>query len=264
MLILRELKGGKPLRLRHIPLSGALITFGRSPACTFQLEKNPHVSRTQATLKRDVDGWWLTDGSIDARSTAGVYVGGRRIDRPVQLTPGLKVSLFWSPDYQADLEVLEIEVDEAELDHPTDQVDLRTVQIGALQSSVEQLSWQVQQLTNRVDQAEMNQTSAVYEVVDRLDGKIDAVAAELLSVHHCNSKQDKLIRNAVIGLAAALITVCTHQLADGKAEVLEKAFSAFGVVLGGGGIAAVVAQQSQKSSESSRTDSPQPLTPAPN
>jgi pSer/pThr/pTyr-binding forkhead associated (FHA) protein len=250
MLILRELKAGKPSRLRQIQLAGNHITFGRSPGCTYQLANVGTVSRVQATLKKDADGWWISDGSIDQASSAGVYIGMRRLFKPIPLAPDLTIDLFKSDDYQVVLEVIDLhESDLAVSDRDTAEIPINA-EIAALQKSIELLAQQVAKIGDRVDRIgdRVNQVERQQgELSDFLreaiaaefTGKIDELAVKLMpqiqAAHDRNSEQDSVIRNSVIGLAGALIFVCSHNLSQGKSDLVDRAFSIFGLFVGGGG-----------------------------
>jgi hypothetical protein len=65
------------------PLRGGAITLGRDSDCDLVLDY-PYVSRTHARVERTRDGYVL----VDAGSTNGVEVNGRRISEMQVLAPG--------------------------------------------------------------------------------------------------------------------------------------------------------------------------------
>jgi FHA domain len=119
MLILRELRlapadGRAPgvespkktvFRERSIALVGEKITFGRCKTCTHQLLAPRTVSRIQATLKLDRDGWWLSDGCEIKPSASGVWMGGVQMHKNIRLAEGLVIEIYRSGDYSAELEI---------------------------------------------------------------------------------------------------------------------------------------------------------------
>lgn len=73
---------------RQLPLTGEVLTIGRSEDNHLRLD-DPYVSRHHALLRTTGDVV-LVEGN---GSSGGVYVNGRRIDRPTSLQPGDVVRL---------------------------------------------------------------------------------------------------------------------------------------------------------------------------
>ncbi len=260
MLLIRELKGGKPFRVRNVRLVGTHINFGRSPACTYQLENIGTVSRVQATLKCDSDGWWLSDGGLDKPSAAGCYVGSNRLYQPIPIEPGLKIQIFKGSDYEVCLEVIS-EISEQELiahDEPTLEVPLFQVsdEIAQMRESINLLAQQVQNQALWIKEHETNcqgrLENALSGVVDTIKGEFRAaIAAEvsqlrsdlhpkITEVQTRNDEQDVLIKRVLGGLAAALIAVSGYNLSQGDSDSIRRALDVFSMVLGVGGAGAIV------------------------
>ncbi len=264
MLILRESKNGAPFRVRHIRLVGQLITLGRSPICDYQLENVGTVSRTQATIKLDTDGWWIADGALDKPSNSGVYVGDRRLDQPAPLAPGLQVDLFRSAEYQAILEVLD-DGGAGEMlaeERSTMEVPLFNAHddIIALRESIAALAQQVGDLADRVNASERSAKRQFDAVLDQLHAdlsrsiaddlgatlirKIDALGAELRpqidNAQARNNHQDILIKRMLSGLAITLIGVSGYRFSQGDTDSIARALDLLSMAAGLGGGAAVV------------------------
>jgi FHA domain len=262
MLILRESKHGAPFRVRHVRLIGQLITLGRSPTCEYQLENVGTVSRIQATIKLDTDGWWIADGTIDKPSASGVYVDDRRLDRPAPLTPGLQVDLFRSAEYQALLEVLDGEDEPMTDDRPTAEVPLVNVHddIIALREAIAALAKQVGDLSDRVTHSERSAKSQFDAVLGQLHSdlsqsiasdlgatlirKIDALGAELKpqidNAQSRNDRQDAVIKRVLTGLAVTLIGVSGYKLSQGDTDTVMRGLDLLSMAAGLSGGAAVV------------------------
>lgn len=73
---------------RQLPLTGEVLTIGRSEDNHLRLD-DPYVSRHHALLRTTGDVVLVEDNG----SSGGVYVNGRRIDRPTSLQPGDVVRL---------------------------------------------------------------------------------------------------------------------------------------------------------------------------
>ena len=73
---------------RQVPLTGDVLTIGRSEDNHLRLD-DPYVSRHHALVRAKGNVVLVEDNG----SSAGVYVNGRRIDRPTSLQPGDVVRL---------------------------------------------------------------------------------------------------------------------------------------------------------------------------
>jgi FHA domain len=73
---------------RQVPLTGDVLTIGRSEDNHLRLD-DPYVSRHHALVRARGNMVLVEDNG----SSAGVYVNGRRIDRPTSLQPGDVVRL---------------------------------------------------------------------------------------------------------------------------------------------------------------------------
>jgi FHA domain len=269
MLILREFKHGAPSRVRHIRLIGQLITLGRSPMCEYQLENVGTVSRVQATIKHDTDGWWVVDGAIDRASTSGVFVGDRRLEQPTLLAPGLQISLFRSPEYEANLEMIDDTAAEMLADErSTAEVPLLNVHADmiGLRESIAALARQVADLAGRVDASERSAKSQFDAVLDQLHTdlsrsiandlgktlieKIDALGAELKpqidNAQSRNDRQDMVIKRVLTGLAMTLIGVSGYKLSQGDSDSVMRGLDLLSMAAGLSGGAAVVLRPHEK------------------
>ena len=74
---------GGPLVGTMLPLSGAPVVIGRSPACTLVLE-DEYASGRHARLQPSERGWWIED--LGSRN--GTYVDDERLVEPRLLTAG--------------------------------------------------------------------------------------------------------------------------------------------------------------------------------
>ena len=75
-----------PLAGTTIPLGQASIIVGRSPDSALVLDDSYSSARHARFFQ--TDGQWYVE---DLGSTNGTFVRGERIDRPVALSPGMKV-----------------------------------------------------------------------------------------------------------------------------------------------------------------------------
>jgi pSer/pThr/pTyr-binding forkhead associated (FHA) protein len=252
VLILRELKNGKPLRVRNVRLSGNHINFGRSPICSYQLENVGTVSRIQATLKLDTDGWWFFDGGLDKPSGAGCYVGDTKLIAPIPIAPGLKIQLFKGVDYEVTLEVVS-EISES---------DILISEASTMEIPLFQMGDEIAQMRTSIDAlAEQVAAQSVWiaEVVEKitLDFK-QAIACEvaqlksdlhprLIEAERQNNQQDVLIKRVLTGLAAALVAVSGYNLSQGDGDSVRRGLDMLNMVLGLGGGAAIVIKNNQES-----------------
>lgn len=238
MLILREFKKGAPIRVRQVVLSGDSATFGRSIACDYQLEQIPTVSRVQATIKRDVDGYWIIDGAVDKPSASGLFVDDRRMNRSVQLLPGTEVELFRGFEYQAILEVddniqrlVTGERSTMEMpDLPICDAELRGV-IAALQLQVTELD---------------DRTQAAAKVVE------SELRPEIENAQARNNHQDIVIKRVLTVLTVLLIAGSGYKLSRGDTDAVSRSFDVLALMAGitGGamGVKSQYADQSRRSS----------------
>lgn len=255
MLILHEIKDGKPSRLRHVRLTGDSVTIGRAAVCTYQLDKDPTVSRVQVTLKRDTDGWWLTDGTVDKPSAAGVFVGDVRITRPIPLATGLEIDIFRGVDYVVRLEVVsEVEEDDLlALDRDTVEVVIPADEIAALRESVQTLAIQVQKLANQLTEHVVSCTQQNDQRASELSAKIDGLASELRpqidAAHARNGEQDVMIKRCAIGVAAAIICVISgYNLSRDNQDAMERSLAVLQLFLGSG-VGASIAIKTKSATE---------------
>lgn len=265
MLILREFEDGAVTSVRNVPLTGNCVTFGRSPVCTYQLKNLPAVSRVQATLKLDVDGWWVSDGSIDKYSACGVFIDDIRLDAPVPICPRLQITLFQSNDYKAVLEVVSdvteddlLSIDDETIEIPNVQQELRM-----LQRSVDDLAAKLDATVTRVEAAEQSQhqhfeqfcstmrsdiiesvgvsLAAQIEQLSKLEPRIDAA-------DDCNRAQWAVIRRVLIGLSVAIVGVSGVKLQQGDRDAVMRGLDLASILIGSGTIAAAT-----KSSQKTKT-----------
>jgi hypothetical protein len=271
MLILREVRDSKPVRIRNVSLSGNHVSFGRSSLCTYQLEAIDALSRVQATLKKGVDGWWISDGSPDRASSNGIYIDGVKVTKPVRLEAGLSIDLFRGGDYQVVLEVSEIVEDDLPVsDQPTLEVPLGGAheEIAALRSSVDALngrvyaiSTQLGEVVNRVNQTEADyqevkdlvvklQSQIPQEVIAQLGAKIDALSAEIkpqiAAAHEKNHIQDRMIAKVVVGLGVVLFISGGYGLSQERSESIRRGLDLVQILMGAGGLTLGMNKSSQK------------------
>lgn len=76
------------LRGRSLPLGTSAAVLGRAPTSTLVIEDDFASNRHARIFPRE-GGWWVED----LGSTNGTYVDGKRIDQPVELTPGREVRI---------------------------------------------------------------------------------------------------------------------------------------------------------------------------
>ncbi|MBI4692913.1 MAG: FHA domain-containing protein [Gammaproteobacteria bacterium] len=69
------------------PAAGPLVVIGRAPECTLSID-SPNVSRRHARLQA-AQGQWILE---DLGSMNGTFVNGQRIDAPVTLKSGDRIS----------------------------------------------------------------------------------------------------------------------------------------------------------------------------
>ncbi len=73
-----------PQKGTAVPLRGRTLLIGRAPECDLRLE-DAYVSRHHCLLERAGGEWQLRD--LGSRN--GTWVGERRLERPLVLTPGV-------------------------------------------------------------------------------------------------------------------------------------------------------------------------------
>jgi hypothetical protein len=76
------------LRGTSLPLSGSAILIGRAPSCTLVLDDDYSSSRHARIFPQN--GYWYAE---DLGSTNGTYLDGRRIEAPVAVHPGQKITV---------------------------------------------------------------------------------------------------------------------------------------------------------------------------
>jgi hypothetical protein len=76
------------LRGRSLPLGTSAAILGRSPTSTLVIDDD-YASNRHARIFPQRGGWWVED----LGSTNGTYVDGKRIEEPVELTPGREVRI---------------------------------------------------------------------------------------------------------------------------------------------------------------------------
>lgn len=266
MLILREMKNGKPFRVRNVRLAGNHINFGRSPICSYQLEGVGEVSRIQATLKLDTDGWWFSDGGVDKPSGAGCYIGDTKLISPIPIAPGLKIQLFKGPDYEVHLEVIS-EVTENDVilaDEPTIGVPLFQMgdEIAQLRASIDALAVQVKSQSDWIQSHEITcgerLEGALIGVIDQIKSDFkQTIAGEvaqlksdlhprLMAAEQKNNSQDVMIGRVLGGLAAALIVVSGYNLSQGDSDAVRRGLDMLNMFLGISGGAAIVVKNTKE------------------
>ena len=181
-----------------IPLTQFPITIGRGHAnyrvavgASWPADYRNSLSRVQATLMKRRDQVWLKDGGHQP-SANGIYVGGRRITRPIRLLPGADIELALTIQGCGLRLIWPVEnLSETCLQEPpTLQFERKTV--GA------ELDWS-QRRVLALEQLVETQEARLKELTDqskRVATLIETLRTELLKQKRKNSQQDARILKA--------------------------------------------------------------------
>jgi hypothetical protein len=239
-VILREYRGLKLSRTRHIRLIGNAITIGRSDDCDFTLEKIPYVSRCQCTLKRDSDGWWLIDGEVGRPSAAGIHVGDRRVYDSIPIEPHLRVLIFNGASYKVELEVVDVsdsEIGGIERDTAEVPLFMMSEEIAALHRSVDDLRAEVKLLATQVHHSDPNGAVMAELRAMRSEFNDRFEKLEHKDSHHDDwlRSQDKKQNRLLVGLAAALV-VTGGAAAGLSPDAIGRVLGVFNMIAGAGSV----------------------------
>ncbi len=259
MLLLREFSDGKLLRERQVALSSEDITFGRGVNCSYSFfTTNHHLSRLQATLKRNSNGWELHNGNPRGLQSAnGVYYLGKRLESPLEMTPGTIVELFNREGCLIQLEC----------PHETVQQDTYTGEAN-LGEAISALRQDVTVLARRLDEQDQHFEKFLSSPLETLQSEFnarmnclgvqvvqltDAIAASNdrdLKQSNQIETHDQLIRRIGLGLAAALLSLGGWNLTSGNKDAVTQSINVLFTFAAGTGGTYLLKKESESKADS--------------